>query len=255
MTPAKETPRIVMVHGLFGHLRFEALKTAFDDYEINSPDLIGYGVHKKEDTSNLTLQDQADHVIQTIEQLSNEPVHIVGHSVGGAVAVLVAFKRPELLVSLTSVEGNFTIADAFWSQEISKKSDDEVEETINDYRRDPFSWIAGAIAKPSPLAERLAVDWLYNQPASTIKAQARAVVAATNDKFYLESVRSIIEIGLPVHLVAGQRSSSDWAVPEWINSRCTTRLNLPDTGHLMMVEKPKMFANALQIGFELSKSK
>jgi len=255
MMPVKEMRKIVMVHGLFGHLRFEELETALDGYELNSPDLIGYGAHKNEDTSNLTLEDQADHVIQTIEQLGNEPVHIVGHSVGGAVAVLVARKRPDLLISLTSVEGNFTIADAFWSQEISKKSDDEVEDIIEGYQRDPLAWMAGSIEEPCPLAKRLAEDWLSHQPASTIKAQAKAIIAATTDTAYLESVRWIIQNGPPMHLIAGQRSASGWAVPEWINNRCTTRINLPDTGHLMMVEKPKMFANALQIGFELSKSK
>ena len=47
-------------------------------------------------------------------------VHIVGHSVGGAIASLVALHHQELLASLTTVEGNFTLKDAFWSEELSK---------------------------------------------------------------------------------------------------------------------------------------
>ncbi|WP_227744214.1 alpha/beta fold hydrolase [Yersinia kristensenii] len=49
-----------------------------------------------------------------------EPVHVIGHSVGGAVAVLFARRYPEMTRSLTSVEGNFTLSDAFWSDPDSK---------------------------------------------------------------------------------------------------------------------------------------
>ncbi|WP_428942794.1 alpha/beta fold hydrolase [Xanthomonas oryzae] len=48
--------------------------------------------------------------------MTGKKVHLVGHSVGGAVSALVCSLYPELVASFTSVEGNFTLKDAFWSR-------------------------------------------------------------------------------------------------------------------------------------------
>ena len=239
---------IVMIHGLFGHLQVPEVHVALKQFKVHAPDLIGYGAHRTADTGALTLDDQADHVIAYIEKLDAERVHLLGHSVGGAVAMLVAHRRPELLASLTSVEGNFTQKDAFWSGQIAQKADAEVEAIIDGFRRDPCAWIGGAVEKQSELTDRLAREWLDYQPASTIKAQARAVVKATGQDSYLREVQATMESSLPIHLISGVRSAAGWDVPVWANDLCVSRFNIPNTGHLMMVEDPKAFAAAVMIG-------
>lgn len=237
---------ICLLHGLFGNLRAPEIRNAFGQEAIvTAPDLIGYGAFAEAETNGLSLRDQARHIISQIEGGHRDPVHLVGHSVGGAVAVLVAHSRPDLVRSLISVEGNFTLRDAFWSSQIAKKSDAAVEEVISGYRRDPDAWIKSAISRKTNLSSRLAREWLENQPASTIKAQARAVVTTTGENSYLETVRSLMESKLPVHLIAGARSVFGWDTPDWANLLCTSRINIPDTGHLMMVESPDRFAGAV----------
>lgn len=240
-------PTLVMIHGLFGHLNVPEVEAEFEGWKVTAPDLIGYGSHANAGTRNLTLGDQAEHVIAHIEaMLETGGVHLLGHSVGGAVAMLVARKRPDLLASLCSVEGNFTLKDAFWSAKVAETSDAEVEAIIDGYRDDPDGWMAGAIETPNDLTRRLAREWLANQPASTIKAQARAVVEATTPDSYLAAVRAVLESELPVHLIAGERSADGWDVPDWANTLCTTRVNIPRTGHLMMAETPQAFARAVK---------
>lgn len=242
--PVPDEP-IVLVHGLFGSLSDPEILAAFGNAEIHAPDLIGYGRNRAADTSKLSLLDQARHIADFISGLGKGKVHLVGHSVGGAVSVLVARHFPELVESLTSIEGNFTLKDAFWSGQIAVKPDEEVAEIICGYEADPDAWIAGAGVQINEWTSALARHWLANQPPSTIKAQARAVVAATGEAAYLDAIRDILRSGMPLYLIAGRRSAEGWDVPDWANSLCTARLNIRDTGHLMMAENPAAFAAAV----------
>jgi pimeloyl-ACP methyl ester carboxylesterase len=239
---------LVMVHGLFGHLNVPEIHAEFERLEISAPDLIGYGAYCDDDTTNLSLEDQAKHVIAYIEQQHNSPVHLLGHSVGGAISALVAMERPDIVASYTCVEGNFTLRDAFWSAQIAKKSQTEVEEIIQGYRVDPNAWMNEAVAEQSDLSSRVALEWLDNQPASTIKAQASAVVAATGRDQYLRNIRQVMESDMPVFLVAGVRSAAGWDTPDWANQLCNSRINIPGAGHLMMIESPGQFADAVKRG-------
>jgi pimeloyl-ACP methyl ester carboxylesterase len=239
---------LVLVHGLFGHLNIPELHDAFAQIKVTAPDLIGYGDYYSANTSNLSLVDQANHVIAHIEREHDTPVHLLGHSVGGAVSALVVMARPDIVASYISVEGNFTIKDAFWSGQIAGKTEAEVAEIIEGYRADPNAWMGGAVVKQTDLTSRVAKEWLINQPASTIKAQARAVVAETGKESYLHNLRQIMESDVSVHLIAGSRSAAGWDTPDWANQMCNTRTNIPHTGHLMMIEAPKKFASAVLQG-------
>lgn len=241
--PAVDKP-IVLLHGLFGSLSDPKILAAFGSTEVHAPDLIGYGCNRDADTSNLTLLDQARHVAGFIARLGTGTVHLVGHSVGGAVSVLVARHFPELVETLTSVEGNFTLKDAFWSGQIAVKADEEVARVISGYEADPDAWIAGAGVGIDDWTSSLARSWLANQPASTIKAQAKAVVAATGQADYLEAIRDLMQ-SMPVYLIAGRLSAEGWDVPDWANDSCAARINITGTGHLMMAENPPAFARAI----------
>jgi pimeloyl-ACP methyl ester carboxylesterase len=234
----------VLVHGLFGSLGDERILSAFRQAEVHAPDLIGYGEHRSACVEHLSLRDQAALVVDYVKGLGGK-VHLVGHSVGGAVAALVCELAPELVASYTSVEGNFTLEDAFWSREIASKSEAEVEEVIERYRADPDRWFANAGVVATEWTSNLARSWLGNQPSTTIRAQARAVVQATGNDEYLSSIRDLLASSMPVYLVAGARSASAWHVPDWANQGCTLRINVPNCGHLLMVEDPTRFAESV----------
>ncbi|UXT48455.1 alpha/beta hydrolase [Agrobacterium tumefaciens] len=236
---------IILVHGLFGHLKDPEILTQFDGADVHAPDLIGYGENCGADVEKLTLLDQANHVAAYIRGLGGQKVHIVGHSVGGAVSALVCQHHPELAASLTSIEGNFILKDAFWSGQIAKKPASEVADIIAEYKADPSAWIARAGVAINGWTAALAKSWLDNQPSSTIRAQAKAVVEATGADDYLEGLRATMTSNMPVYLIAGARSASGWNAPDWANELCTMRVNIPDTGHLMMAENPALFASTV----------
>ncbi|TMV84314.1 hypothetical protein FGG78_21870 [Thioclava sp. BHET1] len=80
----------------------------------------------------------------------------------------------------------------------------------------------------------------------TIRAQAAAVVRATEGPDYLSRLEAVFRANLPVNLIAGARSAAEWDCPDWANRLCALRLNLPGVGHLMMAEAPEAYARAVQ---------
>jgi pimeloyl-ACP methyl ester carboxylesterase len=238
------TTPLLLIHGLFGRLSDPNILSAFGDREVFAPDLLGYGENREVDTSKLALADQADHVAAWLRGQYVKPVHVVGHSIGGAVAMLLADRHPDLCASVTSIEGNFTLKDAFWSARIAQTPLAEVETIIAGYQADVPAWLRGAGAEPAAWAVEVAISWLHNQPASTIKAEAQAVVAATTPPSYLEAVKRIFE-SKPVYLIAGARARAGWDVPSWALEMAAGYSEIADTGHLMMLEKPQEFAQAV----------
>jgi pimeloyl-ACP methyl ester carboxylesterase len=235
---------IVLVHGLIGSLSNPEILDAFEHRRVHAPDLLGYGADAARRT-NWTLLDQADHVAAFIRGAERGPVHIVGHSAGGAVAILLALRYRSLVNSVTSVEGNFTLADAFWSLKFAKMPLHEVETQLVSYRANPTAWLDRAGVPATPWTLSVAKASLAHQPATTLQIQSKAVVSATERASFLEGVRQLLNEEVPLHLVAGSRSSSSWGVPDWVRQRAASDIELPDSGHLMMLEDRVAFAHSI----------
>ncbi|MEM9120515.1 MAG: alpha/beta hydrolase [Cyanobacteria bacterium P01_F01_bin.56] len=236
---------IVLIHGLFGSLGDPKIVAAFDKQQVYTPDLLGYGQFQSADLKELTLVDQADHLAAHISSAELGPVHLVGHSVGGAVGVLVANRYPHIIASLTSIEGNFTLKDAFWSSKIANMPLSEVTAIVSGYKEKPDEWIASAGVPISDWTLSLARSWLENQPPATIKAQATAVVEATRQSLYLKTIHKLMHSKIPINLIAGSRSAAEWDAPAWANQLCSMRININGVGHLMMAESPEKFATSI----------
>ena len=95
---------IVLVHGFGGDLdnwlfNIDALTDAGPVYALDLP---GHGGSTKT-IADPSLDALADAAEQFLDGLKLERVNLVGHSMGGAVAALVALRRPDLVRSLTLI--------------------------------------------------------------------------------------------------------------------------------------------------------
>jgi lipase len=203
------------------------------------PDLPGYG--RNRGASVISLSAAVDHVREEILAAGLESVHVAGHSLGGAVAVLLAHRYPEVVRSVIDVEGNFTLKDAFWSRKMAEMDAAEAEALLGSYRADPPAGFRETAS--SPIAERIAIasQGLSAQPASTVQAMARSVVEVTASPGYLDDVRQVLHRGTPFHLVAGERSRDGWDVPGFAAARATSMTIQPGAGHMMMLENAAEF--------------
>ena len=100
-------PPLLMLHagGSSGAQWRRAASFLQDRRRIVAPDLIGFGkTGAWPRAGGLTHDLQADLVAMLVEDDGGEAVDVVGHSYGGATAVRLALRRPELVRSLVLVE-------------------------------------------------------------------------------------------------------------------------------------------------------
>jgi len=238
-------PPIVFVHGLIGHLRTCASAASAYGREALAPDLLGYGALADMPDSAVTLPAQADELRSCIRRAyGNTTVDVVGHSVGGVIAMLYASQEPSSVRRIVSVEGNFTLKDAFWSASLGRMSQVEATVVLAGFTANPAGWLERSGIPSSSENLALATEWLGFQPATTLRAMGRSIVEVTGVPKYLEIVRNVFA-SHPVCLLAGARSRATWDVPPWASREAAAEANLPDAGHMLMLEQPDPFMRSL----------
>jgi lipase len=233
---------VVLIHGLVGAFDDERVLNALSSRQAIAPDLLGYG-RKADFSGRIDLVSQTAELGRVLDGAGIRVAHLVGHSVGGAIAMLFAADHPSRVASIVSVEGNFSLADAFWSASFARLSPEEAERALAADVAAPAAWLNRADVLVSPHTLALADRWLSFQPATTVQAMAASVVEVTGKPAYTETLRAVFA-RKPVHLVSGELSRDGWDVPPWALDAAASFTALPG-GHLMMADNPELFARAV----------
>ncbi len=83
----------------------------FNDYSIICPDLVGFGSSSKPADFDYTVEAQADLLKMLLDNSGIKKAHIVGHSMGGVIGLLLAEKLLDNCLSFADVEGNLISED------------------------------------------------------------------------------------------------------------------------------------------------
>jgi pimeloyl-ACP methyl ester carboxylesterase len=106
--PAAHAPKVVLLHGwmdVSASFQFfvDALRGAWD---LFAPDWRGYGLTEWGRADCYWFPDYLADLDTLLTQISpHQPVHLVGHSLGGNVACMYAGVRPERVAKLVNLEG------------------------------------------------------------------------------------------------------------------------------------------------------
>jgi pimeloyl-ACP methyl ester carboxylesterase len=235
-----DKPALVMIHGLLGSSSFFDPQSLLPQLDVRTPDLLGYGGKRSIDVG-IDLHAQAGEIVRVLREDVKQPAWLLGHSVGGAVMMLAAERAPELVRGLVSVEGNFTLKDAFWCARIAAMPEADWAAEYGTMEGDPAAWLERSGIEASDERVAMAREVLENQPYSTLQAMARSVLEVTGSASYLEGVRRVLGSGVPLYLLGGELSAAGWDVPEWVLALACRSLVQPKAGHMMMLEDPAAF--------------
>jgi pimeloyl-ACP methyl ester carboxylesterase len=105
-TPTAKKELVLFVHGMSGAATnwTDLMAELAPEFDCAAPDLPGSGFSPPPKTSaGYSVSAHAGTVIRLVETLNRGPVHLVGNSMGGAVSVRVAARRPDLVKTLTLI--------------------------------------------------------------------------------------------------------------------------------------------------------
>lgn len=229
---------LMVIHGLLGPLDgLMAPPPPGLALDVRHAALPGHGgLRVMPPPEGLSLDGQARAVLDQMRTHGGGAAWLLGHSVGGAVALRVAALAPECVRGVISVEGNFTLEDAFWSRRIAAMDFEAWRDVHAAMVADPAAWMS-ATGLPQTRANRAAAATiLHHQSAASLHQLARSVVVETGAPRYLADLRRALDEGLSLHLVAGERSAAGWDVPPWVRKAAASSVVVPRTGHMLPLE-------------------
>lgn len=128
---------IVLLHG-FGSTKEDYAdiiqRPELGDHPVLTYDAPGCGATASSDLGANTI----DFLLATAEQLLDAEgigrFHLVGHSMGGLTALLLAHRRPDRVASFTNIEGNAAPEDCFLSRQILTHPGETPDAFLADFR-------------------------------------------------------------------------------------------------------------------------
>jgi len=193
-----------------------------------APDLPGHGASQGLAPKSSTMEGMATAVCGLLQDRMRqaERLHVVAHSMGGAVGLLLAQQSSIPLVSFVNVEGNLVAEDCGMLSRRTAETDLEL------FRDQKFTRLKARAGDAHDPTLRAWADWVAACPAEAFHTAARSLVAWSDSGKLLEIFR-----GLPVAkaYVYGEKSANPDVLAHLEN---VPRYRIPDCGHFVMIEKP-----------------
>lgn len=188
-------------------------------------DLPGHGISDRPRQFGYTLEEHADALAAVLDAMEATGAELVAHSMGGAVAIVLAHRRPELVSRLVLTEANL---DAFPPPTAGSSG-------IASYEEDAFVDAAHAhvLEKVGPL-------WAATMRLADPRALHRTAVGLIRGSQPV--MREILE-GLPVDRVYLQGEfSGELEGRQALEAAGVLVVTVPGAGHNVMFDNPDVFA-------------
>lgn len=238
----KEKDTLILIHGLGADkdtwLQFAKYLTKH--YRIIALDLPGHG-HSIQDISiNYSVMSQAQCIFELIQHLKIRRAHIVGNSMGGAIATILTNIHPELVSSLILIDSYGAIKTPSYifklSEELGYNPMLEIN-TRNDYKK----MMSLAMVKP-PFVPGFMLDVLTKDMKSRVELNKKIFEDSEEDS---DQTTVLSNIKTPSLIIWGAQDKVlhvDNAEIFSSKLKNCSKIIIEKTGHVPMVEQPKVTA-------------
>lgn len=230
--PGNAERAMVFLHGLgsAGIPAFGAVATdpAFEGQERLLPDLLGFGFSDRPQDFGYSLDDHAAAIADVLDRRNLSSIDLVGHSLGGSIAIVLAYRRPDLVGRLVVLEPNLLPWDGTASVEIARQSEGAFVE----------SGIAALITDADP-------EW-----ASTLRVADPIALHRTAVGLCLgpeQTVQSMLEqLPIPKVFAYGERTGAPSQESE-LTAAGVAVARIDDAGHVMMADNHRGVVELLRV--------
>jgi pimeloyl-ACP methyl ester carboxylesterase len=204
-------------------------------------DLPGFGRTAAPERFGFGMDEQAAVVVGLVETLDLEEVTLVGHSMGGTIALLAAESLAGRLAELVLAEGKLQSEPHVWSTRIAAESPETWERIFADMQRRAEIVVRGGMLRRRVHAIRRAAPALRQTTAHAMRASAIALQEAASDPslyerfMRFERPRRYLFGDQNLHVSLFKRLEADGA-PIGV---------VPRAGHQMMLDNPEGFYRAV----------
>lgn len=212
-------------------------------YHLYAPDIIGFGYTERPSDHHYSIDIWVDHLIHFIETINHPKVSIIGNSFGGALALHLATRRPDLvnkLVLMGSVGVDSPISkglDDVWGY---TPSFDNMKQLVKTFAYDQ------SMADNDDLVEMRYQSSIQEGFQESFSAMFPAPRQQHVDAMALPE-EQLRDIQLPVLLIHGREDQiiplehTSWKIAQLIPN---AQLHVfPHCGHWVQIEKTKPFAS------------
>lgn len=217
------------------------IETGLSDRRSILVDLFGCGYSDAPDHFGYSLEEHATTLSRLLDHIGSKQFVLVGHSMGGAVAIELASKRSDLIVQLILAEANVDAGGGIMSTNIANQSESNFitlgyQEWIKNLR-------STAIAGNNILSIALGM-WQTASPLA-IHRSAVSLVKGTQPVMW----DKLIKLPIPRTFIFGSQSLDEYEEDRVLQRRLEEYkiqvAVVPNAGHGMMAENPGGFASVV----------
>ncbi len=216
---------IVFLHGLAcsrDTFRYIFEYRHFSEYSLLLPDIVGFGRSSKPDRFSYAMEDQASLCERVMDLFPNVGIHVVAHSMGGAIGLLFSERLFERIKSFANIEGNLI------GEDCGMLSRGIADVTLREYRVRIFGKHRARFSN-DPVLE------FENTTPLAVHRSARSMVRWSDSGELLER---FTRLRCKTCYFWGEKNGD---MPILRRLHGTQMCMVRDSGHGMMVENPREF--------------
>ena len=198
-------------------------------------DAPGFGEATASDLAKVSIPFLVDVALAVLERAGIERFHVVGHSMGGLTALLLADRVPERVLTFTDIEGNLAPEDCFLSRQIVTHGEDN-----------PSTFLTAFANRSSQSVEYSSALYgsrvLTTVDPSVVRPVFESMVELSDSG---ELLAKFVSLPMPRMFMHGQQNAHLTYLPE-LRRRGVTVAEIEHSGHWPMYSNPPAMWTALR---------
>lgn len=221
---------IVFLHG-FGSTKEDyadiVRHAAFDGRPFLAYDAPGCGETQCPNLQKISIPFLVETALALIDQLGFQRFHLVGHSMGGLTALMLAHAHPERVLSFVDIEGNIAPEDCFLSRQAIDYPDGDDEQFFADF-------VARTHQSPAWASALYAASLKHKVRAAAVRPIFTSMVDYSD---HGDLMAKFLNLPFPKMFMFGEQNNTLSYLAD-IEQRGVTLAEIPHCGHFPMYSNP-----------------